>query len=82
MAFKKSDFVDIIDEDIWWRGQVLEVNDEIFHITFDGYGPRWNAWKSASEIRECVVSKIRFFFIYIVFDYCLLESGIQPRSEA
>ena len=43
-SFQTGDSVRILWKGIWYQGQVLEVSNNLYKITYDGYDRSWDEW--------------------------------------
>ena len=59
-GFNVGDCVEAVDDyGVWARGTILEVNNDIYRVTFDGYGSMWDADVSAENVRVLTVAEER-----------------------
>ena len=58
-AFKVGDNVEALDEfGVWAKGKVVAIEQEMFSISFDGFGSMWDHWVSTEDIRRETTSQL------------------------
>ncbi|MDP6866144.1 MAG: Tudor-knot domain-containing protein, partial [Candidatus Poseidoniaceae archaeon] len=36
----------------WWDGQILEINEDLYHITYTDYSSDWDEWVGVSRLKS------------------------------
>ncbi|WP_392479287.1 agenet domain-containing protein [Nostoc sp. C110] len=49
-SFEVGDAVRILWKRKWYKGQILEVNNDLYKITYDGYDSSWDEWVEPSRV--------------------------------
>ncbi|MFW9257753.1 hypothetical protein [Nostoc sp. CALU 546] len=49
-SFEAGDAVRILWKGKWYQGQVLEVSNDLYKITYDGYDSSWDEWVEPSRV--------------------------------
>src|SRR5690349_24016159 len=50
--YSVGDKVEILWSGSWYKGEVLEVNNDKYKIHYDGYGSNWDEWVTSERLRE------------------------------
>ena len=50
-TYKTGDAVDILWKGKYYPGKIMEVKEDQFHISYDGYGTEWYEWVKADRLK-------------------------------